>query len=168
MNARYLGHFKEGGWVVVSQFIMLVGGIILLSVITKNVTIETFGKYALLLTVSNGISQVLFGGVNAATGRYYAIAEKEGDVAEYFYAVRYLVRLVGVIVCVIAVPVLVLAKGWGGMSTLTPALLILIFALISTYRSNLSRIQNAARLRYKVALFNACEVTLKIVLLSIL
>ena len=159
---NYLGTLKEASWVILSQFITLAGGMVLLSVVTKNVSIETFGSYALLLTVSSGVAQVLFGGINAATGRYYAIAEKESTIPEYLYAVKHLVVTVGLAVCVIAVPILVLAKNLGYLDTLTPSILILFFALLSTFRSNLSRIQNAARLRSKVALYSSFEVILKL------
>ena len=157
-----MGRLIEVSWVVVAQLIMFVGGILLLSVITKNVSIETFGKYALLLTISSGISQVLFGGVNAATGRFYAIAAGEKTSVEYFYAVKYIVFSLSLIVCVIALSGFVLLKNVGLLSEFSSAVLLLMFALLSAYKSNLNRIQNAARLRFKVALFNAIEVGLKI------
>lgn len=155
---------KEGSWIVIGQIATVLGGLVLLRVLTEHLDPMQYGQLALGLTVAGLVNQVVMGGVTAGIGRFYSIATEKQDLHGYLRASRWLMAYATVAVGTTG---LLLIGGllWLGYSEwMGLAAAALVFSVLSGYNSSLSGIQNAARKRAVVAFHSGLDAWLKILL----
>lgn len=155
---------KEGSWIVVGQIAALLGGLMLVRVLTEYLEPAQYGQLALGLTVAGLVNQVVMGGVTAGIGRFYSIAAEKNDLPGYLHASR---RLMGFATAAVVTIALVLMTGlfWLGFSQwMGLAAAALTLSVLSGYNSSLNGIQNAARQRVVVAFHGGLDAWLKILL----
>ena len=155
----------EFAWVASGQILSAVGSLIVIRLTTESLRPDIYGEMALLLTVSALVTQVLLGGVNAATSRHFAIALELGQTANYLNIItKYADRIV--IAGVLLVATIALGNSLIRVSPNSLVWIIcFVFALISGVNSIINGVINTARKRIVSAIHQVCEIWLRIPLL---
>ncbi len=157
----------EAAWVIAGQALTALGGLVCIKLMTEQLSPETYGKFALILTMCMLITQVLLGGVNAAASRLYSVAAESLQTKQFLVMVfRNTVRMLSAGGA--------LAICWGafivfidGMSASLPIALAFIYASISGINSINNGVLNSARKRKTASIHQAGDVWLRVVLLAI-
>ena len=148
-------------WVAGAQFASLVAGLFALTVLTKLLGPDGYGKLALGLSIVGVMNLLVYGPVAQTVSRFYAITSERGEVARFLAFGRHAYLLVsGALLLLIVVGALVvkatihvdwagLLAGGGFMGVAAGATAVLAAAL------------NAMRLRRAYALQQATEAMLK-------
>lgn len=163
-NSRFGRLAKEVSWIVAGQIAAVIGGLVLVRVLTEYLDPTQYGQLALGLTIAGLINQVVMGGVANGIGRFYSIAAEKNDLPRYLHASRQLMVYGTTAVAAIA---LVLMAGlfwfdyfqWMGLAAAA-----LVFSVLNAYNQTLSSIQNSARQRGIVAFHGGLDAWLKILL----
>ena len=79
---------KEGFWIVAGQVAAVLGGLVLVRVLTEYLNPSEYGHLALGLTAAVLVNQLVMGGIGNAISRYYSIADEKCDLQQYFSASR--------------------------------------------------------------------------------
>jgi O-antigen/teichoic acid export membrane protein len=159
-NLKHL--VKESTWVILGQFVTLMGSLVLVRVITSYLTPDEYGLLALSLTAVGLISQIAMNSVSASISRYLPVAIARQDLPHFTTAAKRILFASAVISLLIGVALSLflwfnLQGDW--------ALLCLLgfsFATISLYNFTANSVQNAARNRSIVALHTSLETWLKV------
>ncbi len=155
---------KEGTWVVAGQIATVLGGLVLVRVLTEHLEPEQYGQLTLCLTVSAFFSQIVFGSVSNGIVRFYSIATEKEELIRYLYASTRMMGYATALVVLIGL-VLILALLWLGYYQWTGlAFAALVFSLLSSYNTSLTGLQNAARQRSVAAFHTGLDAWLKILL----
>lgn len=161
-NPRFRRLAKEGTWIIVGKIAVVLGSLALVRVLTEFLTPAEYGQLALGLTLVALLGQVVFGGLGAGIGRYYAIASEKTDLHGYLVASRRLLLYgTGVAVAIGSVAAFG-ATSFGSSQWVGIALAATLLAVLSGYNSTLDGIQNAARQRAIVAMHSGLDAWLKI------
>lgn len=153
--------FKEGGWIVFGQIMVVFGTLVFVRLLTELLSPSAYGELALGITLATFVNQVLLGPLSGGVMRFYAPATEQGDLGGYFSAVKKLVIYASLgMITVTAVAILTLAS-LGELQWLPITLTAILFATFSGYGANISGIQTAARQRSIVAVHQAIEPLLR-------
>jgi O-antigen/teichoic acid export membrane protein len=153
---------KEGGWVSFGSIFTTLGGLVLLRILTEKMLPSQYGELALALTIMALITQVFMGGINAGIARFYSIALQNKDLHNYFYASQHLLIYVSVVVISVCLLSVVFLYILNYPQWIALAATVTIFSILTGYRSTLGRIQNSARQRATVSIYNILDAWLKI------
>lgn len=154
----------EAAWILIGQVATIVGGLVLVRVITEYLEPSLFGELTLGLASSALVNQVLMGGVKSGVERFFSIAAEKDDLSGYLLASKQLMAYSVLAVLVIG---LALAIGliWFDYSHLMGFVAaLLIFSIINGFNSTLNGLQNAARQRAVVAFHSGLNAWLKLLL----
>lgn len=163
MRGRIVRLAGEGSWVVAGQAFSVIGGFLLIRLLTEFFEPEAYGTLALVLTLSTLVCQVSMSGVVPGVMRFFPLATERRDVAGYVKASCKLMGA-GVVATIILSLVLAIALVLIGYGTFVPDfMLATVFTQWASINTTLSSIQNAARQRRIVAIHSAMEALLKVV-----
>lgn len=151
-SERFHRLLKETSWIVLGQALAIVGYLVGVRLFTGLLTPDIYGELALVMTVATLINQIVLGPLANGVVRFYAPAVEQGDLCGYLNAVRRLVLLATVSIVFINLVTITCLLIVGKTKWIAVATATLIFAILSSYDSILSGIQNAARQRSIVAL----------------
>lgn len=149
--------FKEGGWIVLGQVLMVVGSLVGVRLLTELLTPDAYGELALGMTIAALVNQIILGPLGGGIIRFYAPAVEQGDLSGYLSAAKKLVLFAtGIIflLVVLSIAGLIIA---GQAQWVTITVSSLVFAILSGYCANLSGIQTAARQRAIVAIHQGID-----------
>ena len=155
---------NEGSWIVVGQIAAVLGGLVLVRVLTEHLEPEQYGQLALGLTIAAFFNQVVFGSVSNGIVRFYSIATEKNDLPGYLQTSC---RMMGYATAFVVAITLVLIIGllWLGYSKwIGFTVAVLAFSVFSSYNTSLGEIQNAARQRFVAAFHISLDAWLKILL----
>jgi O-antigen/teichoic acid export membrane protein len=162
--SRYYRLAKEGIWIVVGQIATVLGGLVLVRVLTEYLDPAQYGQLALGLTVASLVNQVVLGGISGGISRFYSIAIEKQNLSGYMRDSRRILSY-GMLVVVIIGIVLMGGLLWLRYSRwMGLAAVALVFSMLSGFNSTLSGIQEAARQRAVVAFHGGLDAWLKILL----
>lgn len=155
---------KENLLITCGMVVVVSCSLILVRVLTEYLTPTQYGELSLALTLVNLINQIVMCGLISGIGRFYSIAAEKKALTIYirdahkllFYATL-LVILIGLLCC--AGLMFMSQSTW-----ITLAIISIVFAILTSYNSVYSDIQNAARHRGIVNFSNGLDSILKIVL----
>ncbi len=162
---RVLRLSMEGMWVIVGQISVLIASLVLVRVLTARLSPDQYGEIALGLALAALLNQVVMGGVTAGIGRYYSIANEKNDLGSYLKGSRYLVACSSV--AVLSIGIVFMAWQYfifDATYWLSLAAASLAFSILTSWKTVLTCIQNAARQRKIVACHGALDAWLKILL----
>jgi O-antigen/teichoic acid export membrane protein len=153
---------KESTWVVLGQFVTLVGSLILVRVMTSYLTPNEYGQLALSLTAVGLISQIAMNSVSASISRYLPVAIARQDLPQFSSAANRILFVSAGVSLFIGVTLSFTLwvnqhSDWAWL-----CLLGFSFATISLYNFTANSVQNAARNRSIVALHTSLETWLKV------
>ena len=153
---------KESTWVVLGQFVTLVGSLMLVRVITSYLTPNEYGQLALSLTAVGLISQIAMNSASASISRYLPVAIARQDMPHFSTAANRILFASAVVSLLIGVTLsfILWFNQQGDWALL--CLLGFSFATISLYNFTANSVQNAARNRSIVALHTSLETWLKV------
>jgi O-antigen/teichoic acid export membrane protein len=148
---------KEAFWIIFGQAIAVVGSLVGIRLITGLLNPNEYGDLALGMTFAMLINQLVLGPLSNGITRFYAPAFEQDDLHGYLKAVRRLLfgatgAIVLILILFVIALIVVKRTEW-----IFIAIASIIFALLSGYNSILSGIQNAARQRSVVALFQGLD-----------
>ncbi len=152
----------ELGWIVFGQLASIVGSFVLVRVLTNYLDPFEYGRLGLVLTVSTFSSQIFLSGVPSVASRFYSIAVENNDLKGFLRSTGLFTlyaTAITVLITLIAIPFLYL---YGYQQWVILSILAVLFAIVSTYSSAISSIQNSARNRSNVAIHSGMEAWLKI------
>lgn len=160
--SRYRHLAKEGTWIIAGRIGAVLGSLALVRVLTGLLTPAEYGQLALGLTLVALYGKVVFGGVGAGIGRYYAIAAEKDDL--HGYLASSLRLLIYATIASLAIGfVITMGLGLIGYSHwISVALAAMLLAVLGGYDGILNGIQNAARQRAIVAMHSGLDAWLKI------
>ncbi len=156
-SERFRRLFKEAFWIVLGQVMAVVGSLVGVKLITGLLNPNEYGDLALGMTFAMLINQLVLGPLSNGITRFYAPAFEQSDLHGYLKAVRRLLFIAtGIIVVMLAFAVfaLIVVKRTDWILIATASF---VFAIFSGYNSILSGVQNAARQRSLVALFQGLD-----------
>jgi O-antigen/teichoic acid export membrane protein len=157
-NTDRLRHvFTEGFWLVLGQIIVAIGALAGVRLLTELMNPSSYGELALGMTVATLVNQTLLGPLSNGVTRFYAPSLEQGDLRGYLNAVRELVVLTVKAIIVLGLVVVAVLLGSGFIERVPMALAILVFASASGCNVILCGMQNAARQRKRVALFQGVD-----------
>ena len=153
---------KEGFWIIFGQILSILGGLVLLRVLTNQLEPSEFGDFSLSLTIAGLVSLVFFGGINNGISRYYSIANEKNDILGYINASTRLIRMVCYAVLILLIAVAIFFIFLKKYNWLWLTLSSILFAVFSSIGSALSGFQNAARQRVIVAWHSFLDAWLRV------
>tara|TARA_B110000503_G_scaffold143144_1_gene242822 strand:+ start:1800 stop:3152 length:1353 start_codon:yes stop_codon:yes gene_type:complete len=159
---KFKHYIKESIWVVLGQFVTLVGSLVLVRVITSFLTPNEYGQLALSLTAVGLISQIAMNSVSASIGRFLPVALTRQDLPNFTLASHKILFLTAVLSLALGLLLSFILwfnqhEDWGILCFLG-----FTFATISLYNFTANTVQNAARNRSIVALHTSLETWLKV------
>lgn len=154
--------FKEGFWVIIGQFLTVIGTIVQIRVLTEYLPPAAYGELQLALTISGLVTGTLMASVTPGIARYYSISAEQGDTSSYLKACKRLMGYATLAVLIVGFMLLVMLIFLDMMQWILLSILVLGFGLFASYSGTLGSIQNAARQRIIVALHNVADAWLKI------
>jgi len=160
--ARLRRLFTEGSWIVAGQIVSMLGALVLVRVLTEYLDPLQYGQLALGLTVAGLVNQVVMGGIVSGIGRFYSIATEKQDIPGYLDASRRLMTYATLAVLAIGLTLLAGLLFLGYPQWVGLVVAVLLFSVLSGYKSTLSGIQNAARQRAVVAFHGGLDAWLKV------
>lgn len=143
---------KEGIWIILGQILSILGGFILLKILTYYLDPTEYGKLSLSLTIAGLISLVFFGGINNGISRFYSIAYENKDILGYVSASNKLLKKISFIVIALGILITTILFFLKQYSWVYLVISAIIFAIFSSYSNAITGFQNAARQRSIVAL----------------
>ena len=153
--------FKEGGWIIFGQVLMVIGSLVGVRVLTELLPPSAYGELALGMTIATLVNQIVLGPLGGGIIRFYALAIELGDLAGYFKAVKKLVMYAtGIFFLIVLFSILGLIL-LGNTQWVAITLSAFVFAILSGYGANFSGIQSAARQRAVVAIHQGLEPLLR-------
>ena len=156
-SERFYRLFKEGTWVVLGQFLAILGSLVGVRVLTGLLDPKAYGEMALGLTVAMLVDQAALGPLSSGVTRFYALSKNEGDLGGYLKAVRQLLFFVIRIIICVAIFLAVTLFAARQEKWIPIIIMSLIFAVFSGCNSIFNSIQNAARQRLIVAFHQGLE-----------
>lgn len=153
--------FKEGGWIVFGQVLMVVGSLAGVRLLTELLPPDAYGELALGMTIATLVNQIILGPLGGGIIRFYAPAVEHGDLGGYLNAAKKLVLYATVIIILLAILATagLIISGQTQWAAITAS--ALMFAILSGYSVNLSGIQTAARQRSIVAIHQGIDPLLR-------
>lgn len=140
----------------------VLGSLFLVTILTEKLNPIQYGELTLGLTLAGFFNQVVMGGVLAAIGRFYSIAEEKNEIIAYLNASREIMFNATYIVILCAIILVSGLFAYEKNEWITMTLLTSLYAITSSYNASLSNIQNAARQRASVAIQSGLDAWLKI------
>lgn len=154
---------KEALWILLGQFLVAVGSLVGVRVLTEYLGPRAYGELGLALTIATLVTQVAMGGVSSGVSRFYSIATEKHDVQGYLRDSRQLMfSTIGGVAIVGGACLLWLLLS-GNLQWFALASAALVFSIISGFNGTLSGVQNAARQRGVVAFHSALDTFLKVI-----
>lgn len=161
---NYFDLKQEAAIVIIFQMGFLFVNLLLVKLITANLTQSDYGYFALGLTIVAFISQVIFGGANAAITRYYLDEQKSDQIGQFttFVFIYYLfTNLAGAVLFYIfalqnqSIEIFHLAS-------------LCIYASLYVFNALFISIANITRKRFLAGVLNFSDIFLKYLLFLIL
>jgi stage V sporulation protein B len=148
-------------WVAGAQFASLVAGLFAITVLTKLLGPEGYGKFALGLSIVGVLNLLIYGPVAQTASRFYAITSERGEIARFLVLTqRTYVVATGVVLLVIALGAIVVKAAvggaWAGLFAGSG-----LMGIAAGATAVLAAALNAMRLRRAYALQQATEAMLK-------
>ncbi len=160
---KVIAVLKEGWYVFLGQISVIIASIFLVSVVTRLVTPDEYGKLAIGLTIANFTNQLFFGPLSNGVTRFYIPAKLSGELNNYFYATYKLsIKATLSILCILIGGLIICLFFY--YSFLYVFLCSIIFSIFSGYNGLLFGIQNAQRKRRLAAFYQGVEPWLKLLL----
>ncbi len=156
-SARVRRLAREGAWLAAGQAAGLVGLAAGVRLLTGLMSPSAYGELALAMTAATLTSQVLWGPLANAAGRYYAPAREAGQLPACLAALRRLLRTAAVVVVLAGLAAAAGLALVAGGRWLPLGLATLGMALCSGGNTVLNGLQTAARHRAVVAVHQALE-----------
>jgi len=156
-SERFQRLSKEGFWVILGQFLAVLGSLFGVRILTGLLEPKVYGELSLGLTIALLVSQIALAPLGNGIMRFYALAVENGDLAGYLASARRLMAIATWVVIGVTFIVLLsfLILGFGQWTAIIFG--AVIFALFSGYVAILNSVQNAARHRVVVAFFQGIE-----------
>ena len=164
MNNFSKNILKEGVWVLIGQILVVVGGLVLLAILTEYLVPAEYGELALGLTIAGLVNQVVMGSLGNGISRFYSISAEENNISSFFYACRKLMGYATVIVLAVGLVVIGVLHSIGYSRWLGLVSSAILLSIINGYSAILSGIQNAARQRVSVAIYGGFDACIKVLL----
>ena len=160
--------FKEGGWIVVGQVLVVFGSLAGVRILTELLTPQSYGELALGMTIATLVNQTILGPLGGGITRFYAPALELGDLGGYLRAIKKLVMYVTALIILLTVITCLVLIIFGMNRWIAISVSALIFAVLNGYSAILSSIQTAARQRAIVALHQGGDLLLRSLVVAVL
>ncbi len=118
---------RELMWVLFGQLMAILGGFLLIKVLTNLLTQIDYGKLSLGLTISGLVSMFVYGPFAQGVTRYYSISKENDELGEYFKLIRDSHIQMGILVFVFALAFSILIFAFIGLEW---ALLVFLASLL--------------------------------------
>lgn len=149
-------------WVVAGQFLALAGGLAGVKLLTTYMGPVHYGQLALGLTIAGLLNLFAYGPISQTALRYYAISQERNELRIFVRILKethYRVALLSLSVCVAALLSLAIVDflhEWLLLSAMA-----IVFGVTTGVKSSLFSVQNAARQRKHVALYQGLDVAVR-------
>lgn len=153
----------EGLWVSIGQIFSVLSALVLVKVLTENLSPNDYGYLALALTLAGLVNQVFLGGIANGFSRYFSVANEEDDVNNYLITVLNMLIAATIFVIIFVLILMLTFYVLGLAQHFTVILVCTFFALLTGYSAAISNIQNAARNRKIVAFHAGLDGVLKLI-----
>jgi O-antigen/teichoic acid export membrane protein len=163
-NSLTKRHIFELLWIFGGQGLSMIGSLLLLKVLSKNISPDEFGNLALIISYSLIVTQVLSGPLSNGARRFFIIAGSEDDLYNYYLATQNLIKKYIFFVVLFFSFLVMTLIGFHQTNWILPVTLSFFIATISGASAILGSILSAARLRHLVAIFSLGNSLGKVVL----
>lgn len=154
--------FGEAAWIAAGQIATVIGGLVLVRVLTEYLEPSLYGMLMLGLALASLVNQILMSSIKSGIERFYSIAERSSDIRGYLVASCHQMGLGVSCVLLVGIILIIGLAFLDGTRNVGFAVSLLLFAIVSSCHSTLSGLQNAARQRALVAFHSGVNAWLKI------
>ena len=156
-SERFQRLFKEGFWVVLGQVMLILGSLVGVRILTGLMSPSAYGEVALGMTIVALVNYTVLGPLGNGFARFYAPAVEKGDLRGYLQAVKRLVLLATGLIVLVCLLVTIGLFIFGRKEWIGIVIAAFIVAIVTGLNSNLNGIQNAARQRFIVAIYQGIQ-----------
>jgi O-antigen/teichoic acid export membrane protein len=147
--------WREAAWIALGQAVAALGAVVGVRLLTEVMAPDTYGQFALGLTIATLMTQVILGPLANGFERYFSPAHETGRLRSYFGAMSRLTLAASMLILTLGVLTGIGLVLVGRPEWLVLALAAVLFAVLSGWEAILDGVQNAARQRHWVALHQA-------------
>lgn len=163
-NARLLRISREAGWVAAGQIVAFLGGFAAIKILTSQLGPDAYGQLALGVSIAGALHMFLYGPIEQMAVRFVSVYRERGELGLLFRVLlkfhAYAAAAVGLgIICAIIAATTFAGEGWGLL-----VFAALLFGLAGGINTTLSSLQSAFRRRATVALFQATDIWMRLLL----
>ena len=160
-NFNWALYSKEFFWVVLGQFLLVIGSFFLIKIITNLVSPGEYGAFSLGLTLALGFNQVVFGPLAGGIFRFHSISVDSRQLRTFFLAAKSLFLKATFYVLIISSFLLLTAKMLVNNLEYDFIIIIIIFSVLSGIMACLTSIHLSERNRKIIALVQGIDPWLK-------
>lgn len=159
---------KEFGWIFFGQVISVFINLVIIRLLTENLTAYQYGELSIWLSIGLLICQIGFSGVVHGICRYYNSVDSLKDLSDYAPAAKKLMLFAGCITLIIGLPAIIGLNMSGYRSSLWLGVFCLMYGLFFNYSTVINSILNGSRLRMEATIFLTLDVFLRLSILLII
>ena len=153
---------KEGNWVVFNQFLIILGHLGLIKILTEHLMPTDLGEISLYLIINILIFNILMGPISQTVLRYYSIANKKKDLFIFFKVVKKILEYITLIILGILLLVIFCLFVFNKTEYLAPIIIIFLFSIFTGFNSIFINIHHAARERINIFIIEGFSVLVKL------
>jgi len=163
-NKRLLRVSREAGWVAAGQIAAFLGGFAAIKILTSQLGPDAYGQLALGVSIAGALHMFLYGPIEQMAIRFVSVYRERNELGLLFRVLGKFHFYAAIIVafgaaCAIVAITATSGEGWGLL-----VFSALILGLAGGINTTLSSLQSAFRNRATVALFQASDVWMRLLL----
>lgn len=161
-NFNLAKYSKEFFWVVLGQFLLVIGSFYLIKIITNIVSPVEYGLFTLGLTLVLGFNQVVFGPLAGGIFRFHSISVDSRQLRTFFLVAKSLFLKVTFYVLITSPILLLIVKIFVNKLEYDFIIIIIFFSVLSGIMACLTSIHLSERNRKTIALVQGIDPWLKV------
>jgi len=162
LKKNHLYIFSEGMWIFGGRVISFISVLAIVRLLTTHMEIGEYGQLALILTISNLITQLLMGPIGQGIGRYFMIAHHDGGYTNFTAACKKILKYAGLLLGCISIAIAFFSIMYGRLDYAYLSVSIFIFSYLTSINDIANGLQNLARNRMISSRNSSLELVIRI------
>jgi O-antigen/teichoic acid export membrane protein len=162
LKKNHLHILSEGIWIFGGRVISFISVLAIVRLLTTRMEIGEYGQLALILTISNLVTQLLMGPIGQGIGRYFMIAHHDGGYTNFATACKKILKYAGLLLGGVSIVIAFFSIMYGRLDYAYLSVSIFIFSYLTSINDIANGLQNLARNRMISARNSSIELVIRI------